>query len=200
MIDLLIVDDQDLVRSAISSLLKLSGNINQINEASSGQQCLDLLNTGLKIDVILLDIRMPDMSGIETISELRKLEQPYKILLLTTFDEPIPIKQGISLGASGCVLKSTNMKELTSAIQTVYNGQSYLAQELYANHNNTQHLTPREFEVLQCMTNGSQNIVIAEQLKLSLGTVKLYTSKIFEKLEVRDRTQAVLKAKKIGLL
>lgn len=200
MINLLIVDDQALVRSAISSLLSLSDSIGQISEADSGQQCLDLLAGGLKVDVILLDIRMPQMTGIETISALRKLNQPYNILLLTTFDEPIPIKQGISLGAKGCVLKSTNMQELIEAIQAVGRGENYLATELQAKHQNTGHLTPREFEVLQGMTNGSQNMAIAEQLNLSLGTVKLYASKIFEKLAVRDRTQAVLKAKKIGLL
>lgn len=200
MINLLIVDDQALVRSAIASLLSLSENIGEISEAESGQQCLDKIHQGLKVDVILLDIRMPEMTGIETICALRKLNTPCKILLLTTFDEPIPIKQGISLGASGCVLKSTNMQELNDAIQCVYAGKQYLAPELQVNHQNTLHLTPREFEVLQGMTNGSQNIAIAEQLNLSLGTVKLYTSKIFDKLAVRDRTQAVLKAKKVGLL
>lgn len=200
MINLLIVDDQSLVRSAISSLLNLSDSIGQISEAGSGQHCLDLLADGLNVDVILLDIRMPNMTGIETISTLRKLKKSCKILLLTTFDEPIPIKQGISLGASGCVLKNTNMQELIEAIQAVHRGENYLATELQAKHQNTGHLTPREFEVLQCMTSGSQNMAIAEQLNLSLGTVKLYTSKIFEKLAVRDRTQAVLKAKEIGLL
>ena len=200
MINLLIVDDQALVRSAIASLLKLSDSIGNISEADSGQQCLNMLAEGLNVDVILLDIRMPGMTGIETISALRKSDKNYKILLLTTFDEPIPIKQGIRLGASGCVLKSTNMQELINAIQSVHAGQTYLAKELHKSHSNTEHLTPREFDVLQCMTNGSQNTDIAAALNLSLGTVKLYTSKIFEKLAVRDRTQAVLKAKKIGLL
>lgn len=200
MIKLLIVDDQALVRSAISSLLSLSKQIGQISEASSGQQCIDMLTAGLQVDVILLDIRMPEMTGIATINALRKLPQPNKILLLTTFDEPMPIKQGISLGASGCVLKNTNMLELSQAIQQIHAGETYLAPELHANQLSTEHLTPREFEVLQCMTNGSQNLAIAEHLSLSVGTVKLYTSKIFEKLAVRGRTQAVLRAKEIGLL
>lgn len=199
MISILLVDDQTLVRSAIHNLLKLCPDIAEIREAQSGQACLDTLQNW-RPDIILMDIRMPEMTGITTLSLMKKAHLNSKVILLTTFDEVLPIKQGLSLGAKGCLLKSTTTQQLIEAINTVVKGEQFLEPSLNVEQQDIEHLTPREFELLLAMSRGNSNQEIADQMGISLGTTKIHASSVFDKLQVRDRTQAVLEAKKTGLI
>ena len=198
-ITVLIVDDQSLVRSAIKNLLSLRNEIGEIREADSGQACLDMLETW-KPDIILMDIRMPGMTGIETISHLKAIHPKHRTLLLTTFDEAVPIRQGVALGAKGCLLKSANTEQLITAITKTRRNGKYMEPSLIDAQANTNYLTRREFEIILAMSRGKSNQEISEQMDISIGTVKVHASSSFEKLQVRDRTQAVLKAQRIGLI
>ncbi|MGA8619828.1 MAG: response regulator transcription factor [Candidatus Sulfotelmatobacter sp.] len=205
MIRVCLVEDQTLVREGLESLLRLSHDIKVVAFASDGEEAREIiLNT--KLDVVLLDVRMPRMSGIELLRCLRGKCPPS--ILLTTFDDDLALLEGIRLGAKGYLLKDVSLAKLTEAIRVVANGGTLInpvvTERLLRGLGHAplssevdyldEGLTERETEILRLMTGGYSNREIGMAFDLSEGTVKNHVSHILAKLGVRDRTRAVLKA------
>ena len=213
MIRVCLVDDQTLVRQGIRSLLELSDNIRVVAEASDGKQGLEKIDE-VKPDVVLLDMRMPVISGIETLQHLSERGSVPATIILTTFDDDQLVLQGIKLGARGYLLKDVSLEQLVDAVQTVAAGgslvQPVVTQRLLSGLERMQNdftsldrpdpLTDRETEILRLMAGGYSNKEIANSLGVAEGTVKNHVSNILSKLGVRDRTRAVLKAIELKLV
>jgi DNA-binding NarL/FixJ family response regulator len=207
MIRVLIVEDQTLVREGIEKLLNLAADITVVERAIDGEDGLQKLRQSSP-DVVLLDVRMPKMTGIEFLESLQKAGDPTPTILLTTFDDDAALLKGIRLGARGYLLKDVSLKKLTEAIRLVAGGGTMISPVVterlrrglktaplsVSPDDDEEELTPRETEILRLMTGGYSNREIASALALSEGTVKNYVSNILGKLGVRDRTRAVLKA------
>jgi DNA-binding NarL/FixJ family response regulator len=213
MIRVCLVDDQTLVRQGIRSLLELSDKIRVVAEASDGRQALDKI-AEVRPDVVLLDMRMPVMTGIETLQQLSQRGAMPATIILTTFDDDQLVLQGIKLGARGYLLKDVSLEQLVDAVQTVAAGgslvQPVVTQRLLSGLERMQNdftsldrpdpLTDRETEILRLMAGGYSNKEIANSLGVAEGTVKNHVSNILSKLGVRDRTRAVLKAFELKLV
>ncbi|WP_395788691.1 response regulator [Aquimonas sp.] len=213
MIRVCLVDDQTLVRQGIRSLLELSDNIRIVAEAGDGKQALDKI-AEVRPDVVLLDMRMPVMGGIETLQHLSQRGDLPPTIILTTFDDDQMVLQGIKLGARGFLLKDVSLEQLVDAVQTVAAGgslvQPVVTQRLLSGLERMQNdftsldrpdpLTERETEILRLMAGGYSNKEIANSLGVAEGTVKNHVSNILSKLGVRDRTRAVLKAFELKLV
>lgn len=214
-INVLLVDDQTLVREGLSSLLSLSDNVTVVAQASSGREAVRL-TTESEPDVILMDIRMPDLNGIEAVELLRKKGFQTPVLMLTTFDDHESIMKAIQAGAEGYLLKDVSLEALVGAIEALADGKTWLQpaiterivqglKESKAPENDNEQslvepLTDKEIAVLRLIAAGLSNNEIAESLFKSTGTVKNQVSSLMAKLGVRDRTRAVLKAIDLGLL
>ncbi len=214
-INVLLVDDQTLVREGLSSLLSLSDNVTVVAQASSGREAVRL-STESEPDVILMDIRMPDLNGIEAVELLRKKGFQTPVLMLTTFDDHESIMKAIQAGAEGYLLKDVSLEVLVDAIEALADGKTWLQpaiterivqglKESKAPENDSEQtlvepLTDKEIAVLRLIAAGLSNNEIAESLFKSTGTVKNQVSSLMAKLGVRDRTRAVLKAIDLGLL
>lgn len=214
-INVLLVDDQTLVREGLSSLLSLSDNVTVVAQASSGREAVRL-STESEPDVILMDIRMPDLNGIEAVELLREKGSQTPVLMLTTFDDHESIMKAIQAGAEGYLLKDVSLEVLVDAIEALADGKTWLQpaiterivqglKESKAPENDSEQtlvepLTDKEIAVLRLIAAGLSNNEIAESLFKSTGTVKNQVSSLMAKLGVRDRTRAVLKAIDLGLL
>ena len=213
MIRVLIVEDQTLVREGIEKLLDLADDITVVERATDGTDGLQKLRQSSP-DVVLLDVRMPKMTGIEFLQALREAGDSTPTILLTTFDDDSALLNGIRLGAKGYLLKDVSLAKLTEAIRLVAGGGTMISPVVTerllcglkggplsnsADYGDEK-LTPRETEVLRLMTGGYSNREIASALDLSEGTVKNHVSNILGKLGVRDRTRAVLKAIEKGYI
>lgn len=204
-----LVDDQELVREGIKSLLALSGRIDVVLEAADGQALLDAL-PGAAIDVLVMDIRMPVRDGIETLRELRRGGSALPVVMLTTFADSELFDQAVAAGAQGFLRKDGSPDELIAAIQQVHAGGSALAPVAAepvraawsgadAPPAQTQ-VTDREASILRLMAGGYSNKEIGRSLHLAEGTVKNYVSEILQKLDARDRTHAVMRAITLRLI
>ncbi len=209
MIRILLVDDQTLVRQGIRSLLSLpeANGLEVVAEASDGQQAVAMVPE-INPDVILMDMRMPVMSGLEALQTLTRLGQLPPTIILTTFDDDQLVLAGIKAGARGYLLKDVSLEQLVGAIRTVAGGgslvQPAVTQKLlsglehmqteFASLDRPDPLTERETEILRLMAGGYSNKEIANTLGVAEGTIKNHVSNILSKLGVRDRTRAVLKA------
>lgn len=212
-IKLLLVDDQTLVRQGIKSLLALSDKVTVSAEASDGTQVLAQV-AAHHPDVILLDISMPQMDGIETLNQLAKADVSTPVIILTTFDDSALVLKGMQAGAKGYLLKDVSLESLITAIEAVHNGQTMVqpavTERLIKGIANVhsgfnapaqfEPLTPKEIEVLRLMASGLSNKEISGALFKSEGTIKNHVSNILTKLGVRDRTRAVLLAIEQGIL
>jgi DNA-binding NarL/FixJ family response regulator len=211
-IRVLVVDDQPLVRSGFRMILDERADIELVGEAADGNEALDLA-TSVDPDVILMDIRMPNLDGVEATRRLVASDTRARILVLTTFDLDEYVYAAIDAGASGFLLKDVQPNELTDAIRVVAAGNSLFApaatQRLLARHRQSQgstqprsldDLTERETETLRLLAGGLSNAEIAEHLYLSETTVKSHVSAVLRKLKVRDRVQAVIAAYDAGLV
>lgn len=208
MIRVLIADDHTILRHGLRQLLELAEDISIVGEAASGRECLDMV-TYLKPDVVLLDISMPDMTGLEVSRQIKSEWPGMGIVILTIHDAEDYILEAVRAGVEGYVLKDADPPELLQAIRASHEGQSFLqpalANRLMAgmrrhekNNRNLQKaedvLTAREIEVLQLMAEGATNKDIGKRLFISEKTVKNHINNIFRKMDVADRTQAVLDA------
>lgn len=212
-IEVIVADDQTLVRRGIRSLLELSGEFAVIAEASDGDEALSAVRAQ-RPDVLLLDVRMPKKTGLEVLEALRALDAPPPAILLTTFDDDAVVIRGIELGARGFLLKDVTLEQLTGAIRAVAAGGTLYSPAVTERVLRSlarlptsfeaaalpEPLTRREREVLRLMAAGASNKEIARALHAADGTIKNHASAIFAKLGVRDRTRAVLKALELGLL
>ncbi len=213
MINVMLVDDQNLVRKGVRSLLELSEEIEVVAEASDGAEAIRMIPE-VEPDVVLLDMRMPGLSGIDVLRELSQNDALPPTIILTTFDDDEVVLAGISLGARGYLLKDIALADLVNAIKTVSEGGSIVkpavTQRLLKGLENLQNdfssldqpdpLTDRETEILRLMAGGYSNKEIANSLGVAEGTVKNHVSNILSKMGVRDRTRAVLKAFELGLI
>ena len=212
-ISVCLVDDQTLVRQGIRSLLELSDDIRVAAEAADGAQAVEVIPQA-KPDVVLLDMRMPGMSGLDVLNALAAKNELPPTIILTTFDDDQLVLAGLKAGARGYLLKDVSLEQLVDAVKTVADGGSLVApvvtQRLLSGlermHNEfvslerPDPLTDRETEILRLMAGGYSNKEIANSLTVAEGTVKNHVSNILSKLGVRDRTRAVLKAFEIGIV
>ncbi len=213
MIRVLVADDQTLVREGICKLLALLPDVEVAAQAADGRQALAAIETASP-DVALLDIRMPGLSGIEVVRELERRGLATPCILLTTFDDPELVIEGLRAGARGYLLKDVTLATLGEAIRTVHAGGSAIQPGLsermlralgdrrptFDALPDPEPLSAREREILRLLAAGCSNREVAEALGLSEGTVKNHVSNILGKLGVRDRTRAVLKAAELGWL
>jgi DNA-binding NarL/FixJ family response regulator len=204
MIRLLLVDDQDVFRQGLASLLSLEDDLDIVGQARHGQEAIALTEQ-LQPDVILMDVRMPICDGVVATREIHVRYPWIRIMVLTTFDDDEYIWQSLQAGALGYILKSTASAQVATAIRSLHQGYGQLgptiAPKVFAQIGprnsvkkvDEQHLfSPRELEILTLLGHGKSNKEIAETLYLSEGTVKNYITQILDRLGVRDRTQAAL--------
>ena len=213
MIKVMLVDDQNLVRKGVRSLLELSQEIEVIAEASDGVEAIRTVPE-IGPDVVLLDMRMPGKSGLDVLQQLSSDGTLPPTIILTTFDDDEMVLAGIKAGAKGFLLKDVSLEELVGAIRTVAQGGSMVkpavTQRLlkglenmhtdFSSLDRPDPLTERETEILRLMAGGYSNKEIANSLGVAEGTVKNHVSNILSKMGVRDRTRAVLKAFEMSLL
>lgn len=206
----MIADNHSLVREGLVHLLEYDGNFEVIAEASDGLDCLEKLKD-VTPDVLLLDINMPEKTGIEVLQELRNNRSRVKVLILTVHNEIEYLMKAIEIGVDGYILKDTESSELKRAIISIFNGETYIQPNLIPAMNNRlinrdideiriKSLTKREMEVLITVANGMSNKEIAANLHISERTVKNHISNIFKKIDVSDRTQAAVFAIKNNLI
>lgn len=206
-IRILLVDDHAVVLEGLRSLLDQYVDIAVIGEAHDGKGAVGEAER-LKPDVVLLDMKMPGMNGIETITALKQRMPELAVLVFTSFAEDSQVREAINAGALGYLLKDALRDDLVRAIRAVAAGQAWLHPQaqrqvlewLRRPPSPTDQLTPRERDVLVLLAQGLSNKHIARRLELSEGTVKGYVSQVLDKLGVNDRTQAALLAHKEGLV
>ena len=209
-IKVMLADDHVLMREGIRQLLEFDGSIEVIGEASDGEECLQKLEK-VKPDVLLLDINMPKLNGIEVLEEIKRKNINVKVLILTVHNEVDYLIRAVDIGVDGYILKDSESAELKKAIMTVIDGESYIQPKLIpmlnkrlitrdSDKEKLESLTGREKEVLIEVANGMFNKEIATSLHISERTVKNHISNIFKKLDVSDRTQAAVFAIKNDLV
>ncbi|HKF14511.1 MAG TPA: response regulator transcription factor [Gaiellaceae bacterium] len=209
----LLVDDDDLMRAGLRSVLSSDDTIEVVGEAADGGEALDDIRTR-RPDVVLMDIRMPGVDGISATRDVLADSPEVKVVVLTTFEDDDYIFEALSAGASGFLLKRTKPEELIAAIRTVADGDSLLSPSVtrrVIDRMATQpvaglsgarldELTPREREVLELIGRGLSNREIAETFVIEESTVKTHVKRILMKLGLRDRVQAVILAYETGLI
>ena len=212
-IRILIVDDHEMVRDGLSVMMDREDDFTVVGEAKNGLEAVEQARS-LRPDVILMDLRMPEMDGVEAMRQIRAEQDDVKFLVLTTYDTDEYIFDAIEAGAKGYLLKDTSREELFRAVRTVNRGESLIEPGVVARlldrltdlsrraAQGPDHLalSERELEVLQLMARGSANKQIAGDLSITESTVKTHVANIFQKLEVSHRTEAVTKAMSQGII
>ena len=213
-IRIVIADDQDLIRTGFRMILDSEGDLEVVGEAATGREAVTLART-LRPDVMLMDIRMPDLDGIEATRRVTALggSPPIRILMLTTFDLDEYVFDALRAGASGFLLKDVRADQLASGVRMVTSGDALLApsitrrliEEFAARPSpddlpGLTELTPRELQVLRLMAAGMSNGEIAADLVIGESTVKTHVARVLMKLGVRDRVQAVVAAYEAGVV
>lgn len=219
MIQVLLVDDQMLIRQGIATLLDLEPDLEVVGAVGNGRAALEAVEQ-LRPDIVLMDVRMPEMDGVAATRELSRRFPQVGVIILTTFDDDEYIFEGLKAGARGYLLKDISSEEMAEAVRTVARGEALIqpsiARKVVAEFSRLaaetsapagrmlpkapNALTERELAVLKALAGGMSNKEIAAALVVTEGTVKTHISNILAKLEVRDRTQAVLKAQQLRLL
>ena len=202
MIRILTVDDHQLLREGIAAVLESQEDMKLVAQASNGREAVDNFRR-LRPDVTLMDLRMPDMSGIEAITEIRGEFPDARIVVLTTYAGDAQAAAALKAGAAGYLLKNLVRRELIETIRAVHSGKRRVPPEIateIAEHVADDALTARELDVLRRVAAGKSNKLIAAELDISEGTVKTHMKSILPKLDASDRTHAVMIALKRGIL
>ncbi|MCK6259330.1 response regulator transcription factor [Fictibacillus sp. KIGAM418] len=209
MIRVLFADDHEMVRIGVSSYLSAQSDLTVVGEAENGKKAVELA-LELRPDVILMDLVMNEMDGIEATKKIIEKWPDAKIIIVTSFLDDEKVYPAIEAGAVSYMLKTSKASEIAEAVRATYHGQSVLEPEVTGkmmnrmrqkNHQQPhEELTSRELEVLLLMTEGKSNQEIADQLFIAQKTVKVHVSNILNKLDVQDRTQAVIYAFKHSLV
>ena len=211
-ITLLIVDDHPMVRTGLRSML-IAPRINILGEAGNGQEAFELIKK-LRPTVVLMDIRMPVMDGIQCLDAIKAAKLPTRVIMITTYRSTSYLLRSLSAGAAGFVLKDISREELLAAVYSVADGTSLVDSQFLQDvlrsleevdkkdrpDELVESLTAREMDILKLMVEGLTNQAIGEVLGLSAGTVKGYAQTIMHKLDTNDRTQAAVKAIRMGLV
>lgn len=216
MIKVLIADDQELIRQSLQIVLNTKEDMQVTGTAADGQEVIQCIRKEVP-DVILMDIRMPKMDGVQCTKIIKENNPQVKIIILTTFDDDEFVYNALKFGASGYLLKGVSMDELAEAIRTVHSGRaminpdiatkvvklfSQMAKADYSiqvEEQNKAELTKTEWKIIEQVKCGASNREVAEKLSLSEGTVRNYLSTILNKLELRDRTQLAIWAVQNGV-
>ena len=212
-IKVLIVDDHEVVRDGLSVMMERQEDFSVVGEAKNGQEAIERTRA-LRPDVILMDLRMPEMDGVEAMRQIRAEDDAVKFIVLTTYDSDEYIFDAIDAGAKGYLLKDASREDLFKAVRTVNQGESLIEPGVVskvldrltqlsrrgAQGADYAILSEREVEVLRLMANGSANKQIAAELSITESTVKTHVANIFQKLEVSHRTEAVTKAMTKGII
>lgn len=201
-IGILIVDDHPIMRLGIAALIAASNEMNCIGQAGSGEEAIELHET-LKPDITMMDLRLPGMSGVETIRRIREKSPAARFIVLTTYEGDEDIHQAMEAGASGYLVKGLPQEMLATAVRRVHNGGRYLPppmSQALASRTPDTRLSAREREVLNLISKGRSNKEIAADLGITEATVKCHVSVILMRLNASDRTQAVVTALQRGLI
>lgn len=214
-IRVLIVDDQRLMREGLRTLLELEDDLAVVGEAESGEACVRAF-AEMQPDVVLMDVRMPGVDGVEATRRIHSHWPDARVIILTTFDDDVYVFEGLRAGAQGYLLKAISGDELAHAIRTVAAGGALIdpavTRKVVAEFARlapparavdaglAEPLAEREVEILRLVAQGLSNREIAQRLFLAEGTVKNYVTAILQKIGVRDRTQAALRGRELGLL
>lgn len=202
-IKLIIVDDHDLIREGLNRILSFEDDLVILGEGKNGREALDLIKASTP-DIVLLDINMPIMDGIETLKKIKEYSKDTKVVMLTVENDRRTINEAIDIGADAYVLKESAGSEITNAIRLVYSGEKYIDKALVKvifsdiknNFNREKNildtLTDRELNILFEISTGLRNKEIAEKLFLSEKTIKNYVTNVFRKIGVEDRVQATI--------
>jgi len=206
---LVVVDDHALFRRGLIGLLNDMPEFRVVGEAGNGREALPIIQT-TEPDIVLLDVNMPEMDGIQTVEAVRKMHLPLHILMLTISQHEEDLMGAIRLGADGYLLKNTEPDDLRKSILRVAGGEGALSPEVtgavmralarQSEITNQQPLSERELEVLDCLASGQTTSQIGSRLYISENTVKTHVRHILEKLEASNRTEAVSKAIQLGLI
>ena len=197
-IEIIIADDHMMIREGLKQLLELDGTMKVIAEANDGEECLNLLNK-----ILLLDINMPKKNGIEVLEYIKQNKIPVKVLILTVHNEVEYLLKAVDIGIDGYLLKDSSYDELKEAIDVIISGNTYIQPSLLPALNESMEdyaldkekiecLTKRELDVLRLISEGCSNKKISDELTISERTVKNHISHIFRKIDVEDRTQAAV--------
>ena len=214
-IKLLIAEDQELIRSSLQIVLDIEEDMEVISAVENGEKAVVFCQEE-QPHLILMDINMPVMDGIEATKRIKEQFPQVKVIVLTTFQEMNYVIEALHAGAEGYLLKAIDTKDLVAGIRVVAHGGSLITQEVAkalfsdyiqdaslkenASKRDSYMLSKRELEILKCLADGLSNQFIAEKLFLSIGTVKNYISNLYGKLDVANRTEAILKAQKEKLI
>lgn len=203
MIKIVIADDHALIREGLNRILSFEDEFEILNQASNGKEVLEIIEKDMP-NVVLLDINMPNYTGLDALKRIKEKYKNIKVVMLTVENDEVTINKAIDLGADGYVLKESAGSEITNAIRTVYNGEKYIDKSLIKilfkkrvvkenkGVNPLDKLTKRELDILIQLSQGLKNKEIADKLFLSEKTIKNYITSIFRKLEVEDRVQATI--------
>lgn len=204
-ISIIVVDDHRIVREGLGLMLDTVDGIEMVGEASSGEELFDLLES-VHPDVVLLDVRMPGMTGLQVLARLQSDHSEINVLMLSMHDDAGYVRQAIRLGAMGYLLKSVGLEELVRAVMHVTSGQAYLQGELTgalvdrSDRSPDVRLSPREAEVLTLLADGYGNKQMARHLRISEATVKTHLRALYQKLDASGRAEAVATAMRVGLI
>ena len=214
-IGILLVDDQPLFREGLRTLLSVHPDFEVVGEAGNGEEAIRLVRSLLP-SVVLMDLQMPVLDGVAATRSLHEEQPDCRVIVLTTFDDDEMVFDGLRAGAVGYLLKDAPSEKLAEAIRVAARGETFLQpsvaakvvaefarltrKPLRSSNSVIEPLSERELEILRLITQGASNREIAGKLFLAEGTVKNHVTNILGKLEVRDRTQAALKAKENGLI
>ncbi len=201
-IRVLIVDDHSIIRQGLATIINRDPEMTVIAQAEDGQEAV-IHFRDYKPDVTLMDLRMPQMGGVEAITAICTEFKLARIVVLTTYDSDEDIYRGLQAGAKGYLLKDAKPNELLSAIRTIHRGQQYIPPEVGAKlvqRMSNPELSERELDVLRLMAQGMSNLEISTTLSIGESTVKSHVNRILSKLGVNDRTQAVIVAVRRGIV
>lgn len=209
-IRILLADDHSMIREGIKQLLELDSNFIVVGQAGDGLECMKMLQTRMA-DILLLDVNMPKMNGIEVLQKIKEENILIKVLMLTIHNEVDYLLKAVDIGCDGYILKNSDVNLLKKAINSVYGGDVFIQPDLIPVLNmglinkeessqTLEGLTKREIEVLKLITEGLFNKEIAYKLSISERTVKNHVSNIFKKINASDRTQAAVFAIRNGLV
>jgi len=202
MIRILIIDDHPVVRAGLASMLNTQRGIEVVASAASGEEALAELET-IRVDIILIDLRMPGMGGLQTIRAINLKKDPPRIIVLTSFDTDEDIYQSVGAGAHGYVMKNASQDSLIEAIGMVHAGKRYFPADIasrLAERMARSNLTAREHQILQLVAKGLTNKEIGQAFGISDKTARNHVNSIISKLEVSDRTEAATIAIRQGLV